>query len=471
MQAKITVVTDQAGFCAYRASRGVMFSSNLADLTDNSNTDARAGSIVNANWHTFVLGTRTGSDALAAAATYWVGVTCGSDVEVTATFVTRSIGWGNTAPDPVPFNAAKFGNTDYPVIDWTNQQQSYVDPVTGVEFWRVTSPGMMSASTLSLAVQNTSILGVPLDASGTGKWTNIANIGSNGASVSVGSGGPSDKAFIPLANFTCPAGTTFAGWYPKCTVDDLSFDVYCGNAAAGGSTITLQLSMDGGQTVAGNPVTTSACPSSAPVMLGTYPQLAVKPPFLSWGFTPQHHLVVPPAGTVNIAGQAVTLQSPVGTQNYFDTDWASGTPILINGTYFHVASVASSSSMTLQENAGTLTGVPYVAANFGVVVTKSGTGSNISVSVGVNYAYATMPSACCNGDSGMMSQAAVSVAMTADGSSALSPPLTGYLANVVDSAGGEALLLWVPFNSDGSVRAETRLIEDSGQHAPQSERR
>jgi hypothetical protein len=48
---------------------------------------------------------------------------------------------------------------DYPVIDWTNQQQPYVDPVTGAEFWRVTSPGMMSVSALSLAAQNGGILG------------------------------------------------------------------------------------------------------------------------------------------------------------------------------------------------------------------------------------------------------------------------------------------------------------------------
>src|ERR1700734_3739935 len=170
MQAKITVKTDQAGFCTYRASRGVAFSSNLADLTDNTDTDARAGSIVNANVHVFVLGTRKGNDALAASATYWVGVTCGSDAEVTSVLVTRSIAWGNTAPDPIPFNASKFGNMDYPVIDWTNQQQSYVDPVTGVEFWRVTSPGMMSVSAISLAAQNAGILGVPLDASGTGQW-------------------------------------------------------------------------------------------------------------------------------------------------------------------------------------------------------------------------------------------------------------------------------------------------------------
>src|SRR5581483_10999708 len=110
------------------------------------------------------------------------------------------------------------------------------------------------------------------------------------------------------------------------------------------------------------------------------------------------------------------------------------------------------------ENAGSSTGVPYVAANFGVVVSKSNSGSNVSLSLGINYAYATMPSACCNGDNEMMNQAAVSVAKTADGSGTLSPPLTGYLTNVVDSAGGEALLVWIPFNADGSVRAETRLL-------------
>jgi hypothetical protein len=462
MQAKITVQTDQAGYCAYRASQGAAFSSNVADLADNTNTDARAGSIVTGGAtggvHVFVLGTRKGNDALAAAGTYWVGVTCGSDGEVAATFVTRSIAWGNTAPDPVPFNASKFGNMDYPPINWTNQQQSYVDPVTGAEFWRVTTPGMMSVSALSLAAGNTGILGVPLDASGTGKWAALANIGSDGASYSVGSGGPSDQAFIPLANFACPAGTTFAGWYPKCTVDDLSFDVYCGNAGATGITLTLQLSMDGGQTVAGVPVTTPACPAGAPAKLGTYPQLAVNPPFLSWGITPRHHLVVPPSGTVNVAGQAVALQNPSGTQNYFNTDWVTGTPILINGTYFHVNSIGNSSALTLQENAGTLNGVPYVGANFGVVVTKSNGGSNVSVSMGINYAYATMPSACCNGDTDMMSHASVPVAMAADGSTSLSPPLTGYLTSIVDSAGGEALLLWIPFNSDGSVRAETRLL-------------
>src|ERR1700678_4486766 len=71
MQAKITIQTDQAGYCTYRASQGAAFSSNIADLTDNTNTDARAGSIITGEVHVFVLGTRTGSDALAAAGSYW----------------------------------------------------------------------------------------------------------------------------------------------------------------------------------------------------------------------------------------------------------------------------------------------------------------------------------------------------------------------------------------------------------------
>jgi len=98
MQAKISIITDQPAFCTYRASRGTAFSSNLADLNDNGNTDTRAGALVNANVHLFVLGTRKGNDALAAASTYWVGVSCGSDTEVSAVFVTRSIEWATRLP-------------------------------------------------------------------------------------------------------------------------------------------------------------------------------------------------------------------------------------------------------------------------------------------------------------------------------------------------------------------------------------
>ena len=70
MQAKIEVHTNQSGFCTYRASRGEVFSVNLPDLTDNGNTDARTGSLVQDERHIFVLGTRKGADALATGVGY-----------------------------------------------------------------------------------------------------------------------------------------------------------------------------------------------------------------------------------------------------------------------------------------------------------------------------------------------------------------------------------------------------------------
>ena len=112
MQAKVSVHTDQAGNCTYRASRGASFTTNVPDLLDNGNTDARIGSLAAGENHVFILGTRKGSDALASAATYWIGVTCGVDDEVSRVFTTRPIPWGNLAPDPVPFNPARFGNMD-----------------------------------------------------------------------------------------------------------------------------------------------------------------------------------------------------------------------------------------------------------------------------------------------------------------------------------------------------------------------
>src|SRR5258707_2070842 len=65
MQAKITVRTDQPGFCTYRASRGTTFSSDLQDLVNNGNTDARPGSIIHNLTHIFIVETRKGDDSLA----------------------------------------------------------------------------------------------------------------------------------------------------------------------------------------------------------------------------------------------------------------------------------------------------------------------------------------------------------------------------------------------------------------------
>ena len=454
MQAKITVNTDQAGNCTYRASRGGSFSSNIPDLADNGNTDARSGSIVDGENHVFVLGTRKGSDALAAAATYWIGVTCGVDDEVSIVFTTRPIPWGNMAPDPVSFNPARFGNMDYPVIDWNRQSKSYIDPVEGIEFWRLTGPGLVAAG--SFPAQYYQTAGAPIDIPGSNQWANSANVVTNGKSYATGNGGPSDKLFIPLTP------TTFygaGGWDPgRVNTDDVLANIYCGNASQNGITLTLQFSLDGGQTVVGHPVTTAACPQTSPAKLPTYPQSAPVPLFGGWGTGPlQHNLLIPPAGIVTVFNSVVTLQAPTISSNYFPTEWTPGTPILIGGSYYHIVSVQSPAQLTIAEDPGTLTSVPYAGANAGFVLYKSAAGS-VDVSLGLDIYGSSVPYSGTNGVSGLVNPISVSVTKSADGQTALNPPLTGYLASLTAAGGQGSTILWIPYNSDGSVRNEVRLL-------------
>ena len=454
MQARISVHTDQTGNCAYRASRGENFGANLPDLTDNGNTDARKGSIVDGQQHVFVLGTRKGADALAAAATYWIGVTCGGDAEVSAVFTTRPVPWGNLAPDPVPFNPARFGNMDYPVIDWNDPSKSYVDPVEGVEFWRLTGPGLVSPSSFVALYNQTA--GAGIDLAGNGKWTSAANAGTNGKYFATGTGGSSDRLFVPLAPNVYYGAAN--GWRESTNVDDVLVNVYCGKASQGGITLTLQFSLDGGQSVVGHPLTTTACPTGSATNIGVYPQPAPMPLFRGWGMSaPQHNLVIPPSGTVSVANSIVTLQAASVSGNYFATEWTPGTPILINNAYYHIATVLSASQLAIAEDPGTLTNVPYSGANAGVVVSKS-SGSSVDVSLGLDLYGSSVADNGVNGDVPMVNPVPVTVSKSADGQTLLNPPLAGYLVTVSDQGWTGAILLWIPYNGDNSPRNEIRLL-------------
>ncbi len=461
MQARIEVQTDQAGFCTYRGSRGATLGVNVPDLTDNGNTDARTGSIIYGNRHVFIMGTRKGNDALAASASYIAGVTCGADAEVTQPFATAAIPWGNMSPELVPFNAARFGNMDYPVIDWVNQSTSYVDPVTGVEFWRLTVPGMMNAGGPLGRFNNTS--STPIDLTGSGKWATIANVVFNSrftpVAYSKASGGVTDKVFIPLASNA--SLNQYNGWKSATgvmdNIDDLLVNLFCGNASVGGMTIAVQLTLDGGQTLIGSPITGAACPTTATTQT-TYPQATPRPLFRGWGLTSlQHNLVAPQSGTVSVAASVVTLQSPTASGNYFAADWVAGTPIMINGVYDRIASVQAPTQLTITGNPGALTNVPYNIANFGVVIWKVGAGA-VDVSLSLDAYTSSIPSSGTNGDTPMVNPLPVSVSKLADGVTLLSPALNGYLTVIANSGGLGSIVLWIPYNADGSVRAETRLL-------------
>ncbi len=463
MQAKVTVHTEQAGYCTYRASRGASFTVNIADLTDNGNTDARTGSLVRADNHVFVLGTRKGPDALAAATTYWLGVTCGVDNEVSQVFTTLPVPWGNLAPDPIPFNPARFGNMDYPVIDWNDQSKSYVDPVEGLEFWRLSGPGLVAPNSF-LAIYNQTV-SPPLALAGGSNWSSLSYIATGGKTYATGTGGSSARVFLPLApgNFYGSGG-----WLPKANVDDVLVNVYCGNATQNGATLTLQFTFDGGQTLVGKPIVTAPCAQSTPGKIGTYPQAAPIPLFGGWSMSPpQHNMMIPPSGTVSVAGSVVTLQAPGGSNNYFVTDWTPGTPILINNAYYHIASIQSPTQLTLVESLGTLSNVPYSGANAGIVVNTTGSGW-VDVSLGIDVYGSSVPDSGTNGDAFLMNPIPLTVAKAANGVTPLSPPLTGYLGYLLDQGGSGSIILWVPYNGDGSPRSEVRLLSLAGKQATSS---
>ena len=432
--------------------------------------------------HIFILGTRKANDSLAAAATYWIGVTCGADSEVSRVFTTRPIQWGNTAPDILPFNSLKFGNMDHPVIDWNGTasassfcdpaSHSYCDPNTGVEYWPVTKPGWIQPTWMPAAYVGTWFQ-TPIQLTGS-TWSNSTQLSYAASSPSVfATATGTDKLFVPFSSFGCNSGGSFSSFTGVCTLDDVSFTLWCGKATTGAVTgFNMQLSFDGGQTLFGNPTRSSNCPTGTPAQQGIYPQANASPIFAAWGAVPQRNLIIPPAGTVSTAGTAVTLttSSPSGS-NYFNLDWPAGTPILINGSYAHLAAKPSSSTtLTTVENLGTQTNVAYSGANAGVVIWKTNSSSaSVDVAIGMNVAYSSPINQGSNGDVEMINQASVSVSKSADGSTCgiytvgcsagvLSPPLTGYIGTIFSIGGPTSVILWIPFNSDGSPRGETRLL-------------
>jgi hypothetical protein len=198
-QAIIRVRTDQRGFCTYRISQGSAFAQSINDvnwkLFPGSNIDSRLGSILDgqdasrvassnhASDHIFVAGTRTASQAvdgifysraLETNTNHWVGVTCGTDSEVSATFKTSNIPLGNHAPEQMPFDVKAFGNVAVPSIDWNNRAATYIDPTWGTELHRMTGPSDLGFYSSDNAFTQA--------LSGNGHWINAANALSSNAS-------------------------------------------------------------------------------------------------------------------------------------------------------------------------------------------------------------------------------------------------------------------------------------------------
>jgi hypothetical protein len=142
--------SDPAASCTVQVSQNASLTPLVYDvnpaLYSGANLDTRPGSVISGTDHWFVVGKRSAdlaldglrrSRALQTQSAYYYSATCGGNT-YTGQFTTANIDLGKTYPEQPPFDAAAFGNYGWPTINWNDQTQSYVDPMTGVLLKRAT---------------------------------------------------------------------------------------------------------------------------------------------------------------------------------------------------------------------------------------------------------------------------------------------------------------------------------------------
>jgi hypothetical protein len=438
-----------------------------------ANQDIRAGSAFNSTDRVFVAGKRRSdvaldgrrhSRALQAFTPYYVSVVC-NGIAATTQFATVNPPLGNNYPEPPPFDPRAFGNYAWPSIDWNDQSKTYIDPLTGIALKRATGPGWYGWS------QTGKKFGTAIDL--TGAWNNVSNLlsGSNTTLASYsGMGGDAVFAAFDPAQLTGPSGGQFGSWYPLQSLDGVLIRVF----GTGNGAILGCLSADSGASCLSPTYTLATLGLGTGNPAGTYPAACASDSSRNcfpndgfwggWNVTPLNGEMSALAGVVNVSGTAVT---PVGQTPLFSLNWKPGGKVFIAGSapacannLCTIAMVNSSSSMSIQENAGTFNAASFKTANTGVKlwVAQARTGRRspatltANISINFDYAYSDSMSMPANGTVSQCSPIPTTVSYAADGVTPITPVpgqlcLAGHNSNP-----GMVLYLLIP--STG----ETRLL-------------
>ncbi len=363
-QAVLHTVTDQQVACTIQASTSTTYSPSIFDLDTTkfagSNSDARTHAVVAGNDRIFIIGKRaaelnpTGTTAysrsLTAETQYFWKETCGSDV-VVGTFTTTSIKFGTAYSDP-RYDRARPGETQWPTMDFTTNTVHYADPFTGADVIRITASGSIGAATTTelFSVFKTTLNGV-------------------GYTIATGSatynGTSQNYIFLKSSATTILNGT-----------DDRDLTYIQLNATIKGtSSVDVCLSLDG-QTCTGATVNQPITSSFVPYVIGsTVPMLA------SWVNTPRGQVKARNVhqnfyiGTVASDKRNVAIAGPA----YFETEWSSGSVILIGTTTVAISSVTNQNNLTLAAD-GPVGTFNMWGQNFGFLI-KDHAGTNDTFTV------------------------------------------------------------------------------------------
>lgn len=353
--ASATSGTSSAG------SAGALIDDVNSSIYPGSNSDSRAGNITSGNFRQFVLGLHDSpvaadgnrySRALQVASRHVYTLTCAGG-SITASFTTANAPVGATlgAVPPVDSNH-QYG---YPTVQWANQAQSLIDPVSGYRSVRTSVvsdvPAGSTAFTNAFDVDPTS-------------WTNPTGPLTTGtATFTSPCAGSNCFLFLRATNLIVGKGATFTDdtssaldWV-QVTVTGAKMLSACSGADC---VIQACLTLNGVTCTTpfqNRPLTTAA----GTVIFGT------TTPMDLWQVSGAPQIASPDvslaSGTVAVSGSVVTW-----TGGYkFNVHWTAGSRITIAGTEYVIASMQSEVKLTVL---GSPSAGAYSGNNFGVLIKK-----------------------------------------------------------------------------------------------------
>jgi hypothetical protein len=410
-------VPTNSSFVFASAATGGATGGNVGVLVDDvnpalftgANMDSRSGNIINGQTaapgqllplvqqagrsRTFVIGKRRAeigldgnrySRALQAYTRHHFTLTCGTQ-SFDQEFRTANIPTGDTHNEGPPIDLSNPGQYAYPTIQWNNSAQTLIDPLSGLRSKRATAPqGSPSTSqNFVTAIDSQSAWQNP-----SAPLTNTGGAASFTPPCSLGT----CPLFLRADSLSLPGGATY-------TLTDSSLDwvtVTLNQASVSGQCsgddckIVTCLTVNGFSCASDN---REAALSSTPANF-TFGTRNLMDLWQTSGAPAISRVDASQAtGTVNYS--AATQQVSLVNGNVFNIKWGPGSQVTIAGAPYSVASVQNERVLTLASGpASDLSGVPYSANNFGVLIWKK-TGSVNRISVGyATYLYgsSTMPS-------------------------------------------------------------------------------
>ena len=398
----ITSVPGPSSLVFASTANGGVSSGNIGVLVDDMNPtlfagadqDSRPGNVSSAAagvTRSFVVGLPRSEKAqdgnkyvraLQAYSRHHLSITCGAQT-LDQDFETGNISAGDTHGQGPPADIDNAGQYAYPTIQWANQAQTLLDPLTGLRSKRTTGP-----------------LGTPsgpqtfVTALSTGAWQNpSAALANTGATASFP--GPCAFSVCPLflradnlSIFGGPTYTASSGnsldWVTVTTQASVS-----GQCGGDDCKIVACLTVNGMSCTSGN-IETSLSSRLATYTFGTGDLMDL---WQGSGAPQLNRVDVSVAsGTVNYS--SATKQLSLMSGNVFNTRWGPGSMIAVDGTQYSIASIQNGQFLTLASGPSSdLSGASYSANNFGVLIWKKTTSQN-AISIGsttYEYGSSAMP--------------------------------------------------------------------------------